>query len=140
MKPAGIVVGPPLNPAAPSPKKEQTVAERIIEIISDRTGVEPKHIKRDDKLVKDLGAKPNDLVAIRKDVAKKFDIKIPADSDRPIVIAVAGVTPSNPVPDDDFKKISTVGEMIDYVEKAVRRRPRPRLRRWHRQFGPSWPA
>ena len=60
-----------------------------------------KTIKRDDKFVKNLGAKANDLVELRKEFAKKFDIKIP---------------------DDDFKKIRSVGETIDYVEKALKKK------------------
>ncbi len=98
MKPAGIVVGPPVT--LPT-KKEKTVEERVIEIVSDRWNIDPKNVKRDDQYVKNLGAKPDDLVELRKEVAKKFDIKIP---------------------DDDFKKITSVGETVNYVEKALKKK------------------
>ena len=110
-----------------APKEEKTVEERVIEIISDRTGVEAKRIKRKDKLVDDLGARLDDLALIRKDVAKKFDIKIPDDDPNKFPIAVAGVIPA--VPADDFKRISTVGEMIDYVEKALKKKAPPECAR-----------
>jgi acyl carrier protein len=103
MRPAGIVVGQPVNPVDPS-QKAKTVEERVVEIIADQTGIEAKKIKRDDKLVKDLGAQPADLAEIRKDVAKKFDLK---------------------VSEDDFKNIGTVGETVDYVEKALKKKAPP---------------
>ncbi len=83
------------------PRKEKTVEERVIEIVADRWNIDPKNVKRDDQFVKNLGAKANDLVELRKEFAKKFDIKIP---------------------DDDFKKIRSVGETIDYVEKALKKK------------------
>ena len=93
-----------IGPGLPPPKKAATVEERVIEIISNRTQIEAKSIKRGDALVKDLAAKPDDLVKLRKDVEKKFDLKVSAD---------------------DFKKIDTVGETIDYVEKALKKKTTP---------------
>jgi acyl carrier protein len=110
----------PPDPAAP-PKDEKTVEERVIEILAERTGVDAKRIKRDDTLVKDLGAKPEVVAEIRKEIAKKFDIKIPDDGPEKITV-VGGVPIAHPLPDDDFKKIATVGETIDYVEKALKRK------------------
>ncbi len=78
--------------------KKKAVEERVIEIISKRTGVETKRIKRDTTLVKDLKAKAADLDALRADIEKGFDLKVPVD---------------------DFKKIGTVGDLMDYVEKAL---------------------
>jgi acyl carrier protein len=98
---AGLLVLPPQENTDP-PKKEKTVEERVIEIIADQTGTEAKKIKRGDKLVKDLGAEPADLAEIRKDVAKKFGLKVTAA---------------------DFKDIGSVGETIDYVEKALKKKP-----------------
>ena len=93
------------NVSGPLPSvKPKTVEERVIEIIVRRTGVEPKRIKRESTLVKDLGIKPANLVRLRKNVAKQFNIKVPAA---------------------DFKKIGTVGEMIGYVEKALKKNAPP---------------
>jgi acyl carrier protein len=118
MRPAAIVVGTPIPVP---PKNEKVVEEQVIAIISERTGVEAKRIKRDDTLVKDLGAKADALVEIRKDIAKKFDIKIPEDEAEKVTV-VAGVPIPSADSDDDFKKVGTVGQAIDYVDKALKKK------------------
>ena len=86
----------------PSPLRERKVVEeRVIKVIAKRTGVEAKKINRDNTLVKGLGLKAADLDELRKDLEKQFTLKVPAD---------------------DFKNLGTVGEMIDYVEKALKRK------------------
>jgi acyl carrier protein len=117
---AEVVFG--LTPQNPDDSEEEkSVEERVIEIISSRTGVDAKRIKRNDVLVKDLGAKADALVELRKDIAKKFDIKVPYDEPEKITV-VAGVPIPSAVPDDDFKKVSTVGQTIDYVQKALKKK------------------
>jgi acyl carrier protein len=99
-QPAGI---PPGRPPMP-PKKEKTVEERVIDVISKRSGVEAKDIKRNDTLVKDLKVKPADLVELRKDLEKEFDIEI-----------------STP----DFKKVRFVANAITCVQKALKSKKTP---------------
>ncbi len=112
-----------IGPGLPPPKKEKpvTLAGRVIEIISKRTGAEGTRILRNDALVRDLGAKPANLVELRKDLEKEFNIEIPPG---------------------DFKKIGTVGDMIDYVEKARKKKtaPAPPASRGIRPDMPPYPA
>jgi acyl carrier protein len=87
------------------PKKEKTLAEQVIEVIAKRTHVDAKKIQLADKLAKDLAIKPDDLSSLREDLAKRFAIKAPAA---------------------DFKEIGTVGETIEFVDKALKKRaPKP---------------
>jgi acyl carrier protein len=87
------------------PKKEKTTEEKVIGLIADRTGVEAKRIQRDNSLVDDLNAKPADLATLREDLEKQFAIKVPAA---------------------EFQKIGTVGETVDYVEKALKKKAMPK--------------
>lgn len=87
----------------PLAEKERSVEERVIEIISNRTGVEANRITRNDTLVKDPHVRY--LVELRRIIEVMFDIEVPVD---------------------DFNKIGTVGEMIDYVEKALKNKPSPK--------------
>jgi acyl carrier protein len=111
---------PPDRPPMP-PAIEKTVEERVIEILAERTGVDAKRIKRDDTLVKDLGAKPDVVAEIRKEIAKKFDIKIPDDEPEKVSV-VGGVPVVRPLADDDFRRVRTVGQAIDYVDKALKKK------------------
>ena len=97
--PAGIA-----PPAPMPPSKTKTLEERVIEIISDRMGLEAKNVKRGDALVRDLKAKAADLDQIRKDLEKEFDIQIPAA---------------------DFKTFRFVGTVVARVERAVKSKPPP---------------
>ena len=97
-----------IGPDMPPPKKAKpvTVAGRVIEVIATRTDSDAKTIKRGDALVKDLGAKPDDLPELRKDLEKEFDIEIAAA---------------------DFKKVHYVGGVITCVERAIKnKKPAPR--------------
>ena len=85
---------------APPRPKGKPVEERVIEVISKRTGVEVKQIKRDNTLVKDLALKADDLENLRKDLEKEFGIDVP----------------------EALKNLGTVGETIDYVAKALKDR------------------
>jgi acyl carrier protein len=94
---------PPDRPPIP-PEKAKTVEERVIDIVSKRTGVEAKNIKRSDTLVRDLKAKPDDLEQMRKDLEKEFNIEISAP---------------------DFKKVRFVANAVTCVQKAIDSKPRP---------------
>lgn len=60
------------------------------------------------RLIEDLGAKPKDLVALRKRLESEFGIRFPYGS---------------------FGRLKTVGQLVEYVETAVRRKEDAQKRR-----------
>ena len=74
-----------------------SVAERVIEIVADQLGVEKEKITRETSFVNDLGADSLDTVELVMELGEEFDINIP---------------------DDAAEKIQTVGQAIDFIEKA----------------------
>ena len=74
-----------------------SVAERVIGIVADQLGVEKEKITRETSFVNDLGADSLDTVELVMELEEEFDIKIP---------------------DDAAEKIQTVGQAIDFIEKA----------------------
>jgi acyl carrier protein len=94
---AGI---PPDRP----PAKEKTVAERVTETIARSLKVDAEKVKPESSLTKDLGANPETLTKLREDLAKTFNIKVPAE---------------------DFKKLDTVADTIKCVEKALELKNHP---------------
>ena len=74
-----------------------TVAERVINIVSDQLGVEKDKITPETSFINDLGADSLDTVELVMELEEEFDIDIP---------------------DDAAEKIQTVGQAIDFIEKA----------------------
>jgi acyl carrier protein len=74
-----------------------SVADRVIEIVADQLGVEKEKITRETSFVNDLGADSLDTVELVMELEEEFDINIP---------------------DDAAEKIQTVGQAIDFIEKA----------------------
>jgi acyl carrier protein len=74
-----------------------TVPERVIEIVADQLGVDKEKITRETSFVNDLGADSLDTVELVMELEEEFDINIP---------------------DDAAEKIQTVGQAIDFIEKA----------------------
>ena len=70
--------------------------EKVIQIVSDQLGVPVEEVNRDSKFVDDLKADSLDLVELGMEFEDTFDITIP---------------------DEDYEKIQTVGDAIDYIEK-----------------------
>jgi acyl carrier protein len=89
-----------IRPTLP-PKKPKTIEERVVTLLAQRTKVEVKEITNDKSLVKDLEFNSRGLARLRTALEKEFDLKIPAA---------------------EFKKVHTVSETIEYVEKAVEKR------------------
>ena len=71
--------------------------EKIINLIADKLGKKKESKKMDSHLVEDLGADSLDVVELVMALEEKFDIN---------------------VPDEDAEKISTVGDIVAYIEKA----------------------
>jgi acyl carrier protein len=74
-----------------------SVAERVIDIVAEQLGVDREKIQPETSFVNDLGADSLDTVELVMELEEEFDINIP---------------------DDAAEKIQTVGQAIDFIEKA----------------------
>ena len=74
-----------------------SVEEQVINIVSEQLGVEKKNIKRESHFVNDLGADSLDTVELVMELEDEFETKIP---------------------EEEAEKIQTVGEAVDFIEKA----------------------
>jgi acyl carrier protein len=90
-----------LPPAAerPEPAKQRrvaTTADEVTALISEHLQVSRADVKPEDDLVLDLGATPMDVAEIVMALETSYDIQIPRN---------------------DQRKLKSVGDMIDYVER-----------------------
>lgn len=74
-----------------------SVGERVIEIVADQLGVEREKVSPESHFVNDLGADSLDTVELVMELEDEFEINIP---------------------DDAAEKIQTVGQAIEFIEKA----------------------
>ncbi|MBS0208126.1 MAG: acyl carrier protein [Planctomycetes bacterium] len=74
-----------------------TVKERVINIVAEQLGVNKEQVTPETSFVNDLGADSLDTVELVMELEEEFDINIP---------------------DDSAEKIQTVGQAIDFIEKA----------------------
>ncbi|HBA12924.1 MAG TPA: acyl carrier protein [Bacteroidaceae bacterium] len=74
------------------------IAERVKAIIVDKLGVEASEVTNEASFASDLGADSLDTVELIMEFEKEFGISIP---------------------DDQAEKITTVGEAIEMIGKAV---------------------
>lgn len=72
-----------------------SVAEDVKKIIVEQLGVEEDEVKPEAKFIDDLGADSLDTVELVMAIEEKFGIEIP---------------------DSDAEKISTVQDVVDYIE------------------------
>lgn len=70
------------------------VDEKVVEIVSDQLSVSADEINRESSFIDDLKADSLDVVEMVMEFEDAFDITIP---------------------DDDYDKIKTVGDAIDYI-------------------------
>ena len=75
------------------------IAARVKEIIVDKLGVEESEVTPEASFQNDLGADSLDTVELIMEFEKEFNIGIP---------------------DDQAEKISTVGEVIKYIEENAK--------------------
>lgn len=73
------------------------VEERVIDIVAEQLGVDREKVTPETSFVNDLGADSLDTVELVMELEEEFDINIP---------------------DDAAEKIQTVGQAIEYIEKA----------------------
>ncbi|HND52324.1 MAG TPA: acyl carrier protein [Pirellulaceae bacterium] len=74
-----------------------TVADRVMDIVADQLSVDREKITPGTSFVNDLGADSLDTVELVMELEDEFDIDIP---------------------DDAAEKITTVGQAIEFIEKA----------------------
>jgi acyl carrier protein len=89
----------------PSDEELQEVQSRVLAVVTRRFKVNGKDISRDTSFTKDLKAQPAELVKLKAELEKEFQVKIPGKS---------------------FKDIRTVGNAIDYLLRVrPKRDPQP---------------
>ncbi len=74
-----------------------SVQERVIEIVAEQLGADKDSVTPETHFINDLGADSLDTVELVMELEEEFDISIP---------------------DDAAEKIQTVGEAIEFIEKA----------------------
>ena len=72
--------------------------DKVKEIIIDKLGVEEGSIKKESRFIEDLNADSLDTVELIMEFEEEFNIEIP---------------------DDDAESLKTVGEAINYIDKAL---------------------
>ncbi len=77
----------------------QEVQDKVIGIIADQLGVDAKTINRDTDIANDLGADSLDFAELMIVFEEKFDIDIV---------------------EEDAQNITTVGQVIDNIEKQLK--------------------
>ena len=73
----------------------ESTEEKVIQIVSDQLGAPAEEITRESRFVDDLKADSLDVVELVMEFEDTFEITIP---------------------DDDYEKIQTVGDAVDYIE------------------------
>lgn len=76
----------------------EEIFSKVKSIISEKLGVDESQVTEEAKLIDDLGADSLDLVDLVMDFESEFGVK---------------------VDDADLKKISTVGDIVSYIEKKL---------------------
>lgn len=76
-----------------------SVEQRVIEIVCEHLAVSKETVTRNTAFIEDIGADSLDIVELVMELEEEFDIQIP---------------------DDQAEKIKTVGEAVDYIEKAIK--------------------
>ncbi len=73
-----------------------SIEEQVINIVSEQLDSPKSDISRENSFVDDLKADSLDIVELVMALEDEFDVKIP---------------------DEDYDKIKTVGDVIDYIEE-----------------------
>jgi len=81
-------------------EQTNTIKEKAVALISDRLGVSISEVTPEKYFSTDLGADSLDTVELIMECEKEWDIKIP---------------------DEDAEKLKTVGDVIAYLEKNVKK-------------------
>nr|AKE98880.1 acyl carrier protein [Bangia fuscopurpurea] len=79
--------------------QEQEIFEKVQKIVSEQLGVEKKEVTREANFSSDLGADSLDTVELIMAIEEEFEIE---------------------VPDNDAEKISTLSEVIDFIQLKLK--------------------
>lgn len=74
-----------------------SVQDRVVDIVAEQLGVDKEKVTPETSFVNDLGADSLDTVELVMELEEEFDISIP---------------------DDAAEKIQTVGQAIEFIDKA----------------------
>lgn len=74
-----------------------SIYDRVVQIVAEQLGAEKEKITKDTHFVNDLSADSLDVVELVMELEEEFDITIP---------------------DDAAEKIQTIGQAVEYIEKA----------------------
>ncbi len=80
--------------------EEQTIEEKVKEIIIKQVGVNKEQVTNETSFVNDLGADSLDTVELVMEFEDAFDMNIP---------------------DEDAEKIQTVGDAIKYIKEHIQK-------------------
>lgn len=75
------------------------VMKKIISLVSEQFAVEPESLSRNTAFIDTLGADSLDIVELTMSVEEEFSLP--------------------EVSEDDLHEIFTIGDLVDYVEKAL---------------------
>ena len=75
------------------------IYDKIIGMVADQFGVDKDELSRDTSFADDLSADSLDVVELSMTIEEEFDL--------------------GKIAEDDLKKISTIGDLVDYVEGAT---------------------
>ena len=75
------------------------IYDKIIGMVADQFGVDKDELSRDTSFADDLSADSLDGVELSMTIEEEFDL--------------------GEIAEDDLKKISTIGDLVDYVEGAT---------------------
>jgi len=78
--------------------EREKIFEKVVNVLSDKLGVEENSIAESSSLTDDLGADSLDLVDLVMELEEQFGVKID---------------------DSELEKLSTVKDVVDYIEKSL---------------------
>ncbi|GGB41558.1 acyl carrier protein [Flexivirga endophytica] len=78
-------------------QSEQEILQGLADIVNEETGVEASEVQLDKSFTEDLDIDSLSMMTIVVNAEEKFGVRIP---------------------DDDVKNLSTVGDAVNYIQKA----------------------
>lgn len=76
----------------------EEILEKVVEIVTEKLGVDAEEVTLDSDLTEDLGADSLDLVDLVMAFEDEFGVKIE---------------------DEDVENITTIGDIVDYISKEL---------------------
>ncbi len=83
---------------------DEQIRQKVVDIVCEHLAVNKDQVTDKTSFIEDIGADSLDIVELVMELEEEFDIQIP---------------------DDQAEKIKTVGEAVDYIEKAIKDKQQP---------------